>query len=147
MTHARNWVLLYSGSAASVWFFATTRKTTRVVFSLRAPGSIFFFFFPVTDLCVCVCVWVRRSCVYKNDQAIKENQSKTLQEEEPCPRFAHQLVYDEMHKVALLHAAVPQSLHVRNANGVDNFSQQAAVGWKCSLKKCFPTLGPLDSNQ
>lgn len=37
--------------------------------------------------------------MYKNDQAVKENPSKALQEEEPCPRFAHQLVYDEMHKV------------------------------------------------
>lgn len=43
-----------------------------------------------------------RSCVYKNDQAAKENPSKSLQEEEPCPRFAHQLVYDELHKVSLL---------------------------------------------
>lgn len=48
--------------------------------------------------CVCVCS-CSRSCVYKNDQAVKENPSKALQEEEPCPRFAHQLVYDEMHKV------------------------------------------------
>lgn len=40
-----------------------------------------------------------RSCVYKNDQAAKDNPSKSLQEEEPCPRFAHQLVYDELHKV------------------------------------------------
>lgn len=40
-----------------------------------------------------------RSCVYKNDQAAKDNLSKSLQEEEPCPRFAHQLVYDELHKV------------------------------------------------
>lgn len=37
--------------------------------------------------------------MYKNDQAVKENPSKAVQEEEPCPRFAHQLVYDEMHKV------------------------------------------------
>lgn len=46
-----------------------------------------------------MCVFLLRSCVYKNDQAVKENPSKALQEEEPCPRFAHQLVYDEMHKV------------------------------------------------
>lgn len=45
------------------------------------------------------CVFVCRSCVYKNDQAVKENPTKALQEEEPCPRFAHQLVYDELHKV------------------------------------------------
>ncbi|KAK2096627.1 Muskelin 1, intracellular mediator containing kelch motif [Saguinus oedipus] len=38
------------------------------------------------------------SCVYKNDQAAKDNPTKSLQEEEPCPRFAHQLVYDELHK-------------------------------------------------
>lgn len=49
---------------------------------------------------VSMCVRLLRSCVYKNDQAVKENPSKALQEEEPCPRFAHQLVYDEMHKVA-----------------------------------------------
>lgn len=49
---------------------------------------------------VCIdCVFVCRSCVYKNDQAVKENTTKALQEEEPCPRFAHQLVYDELHKV------------------------------------------------
>lgn len=41
-----------------------------------------------------------RSCVYKNDQAAKDNLNKSLQEEEPCPRFAHQLVYDELHKVS-----------------------------------------------
>lgn len=40
--------------------------------------------------------------MYKNDQAVKENISKTLQEEEPCPRFAHQLVYDELHKVTTI---------------------------------------------
>uniref|UniRef100_A0A3P8ZJ68 Muskelin 1, intracellular mediator containing kelch motifs n=1 Tax=Esox lucius TaxID=8010 RepID=A0A3P8ZJ68_ESOLU len=47
------------------------------------------------------------SCVYKNDQAVKENPSKVLQEEEPCPRFAHQLVYDEMHKVHYLFGGNP----------------------------------------
>ncbi|XP_048465952.1 muskelin [Rhincodon typus] len=41
------------------------------------------------------------SCVYKNDQSVKDNPNKSLQEEEPCPRFAHQLVYDDMHKVSL----------------------------------------------
>lgn len=35
---------------------------------------------------------------------MKENPSKALQEEEPCPRFAHQLVYDEMHKVTHTHS-------------------------------------------
>lgn len=52
---------------------------------------------------MCVCALLLRSCVYKNDQALKENPSKALQEEEPCPRFAHQLVYDEMHKVTHTH--------------------------------------------
>uniref|UniRef100_A0A7N8YCG9 Muskelin 1, intracellular mediator containing kelch motifs n=1 Tax=Mastacembelus armatus TaxID=205130 RepID=A0A7N8YCG9_9TELE len=47
------------------------------------------------------------SCVYKNDQAVKENPTKALQEEEPCPRFAHQLVYDEMHKVHYLFGGNP----------------------------------------
>ncbi|XP_063142830.1 muskelin isoform X5 [Rattus norvegicus] len=47
------------------------------------------------------------SCVYKNDQAAKENLSKSLQEEEPCPRFAHQLVYDELHKVHYLFGGNP----------------------------------------
>ncbi|KAK9400227.1 muskelin [Crotalus adamanteus] len=48
-----------------------------------------------------------RSCVYKNDQAAKENSNKSLQEEEPCPRFAHQLVYDELHKVHYLFGGNP----------------------------------------
>uniref|UniRef100_H3BAD6 Muskelin 1 n=1 Tax=Latimeria chalumnae TaxID=7897 RepID=H3BAD6_LATCH len=48
-----------------------------------------------------------RSCVYKNDQSVKENPNKSLQEEEPCPRFAHQLVYDEMHKVHYLFGGNP----------------------------------------
>lgn len=52
------------------------------------------------------CLCLLRSCVYKNDQTVKENPSKALQEEEPCPRFAHQLVYDEMHKVANAHSAL-----------------------------------------
>uniref|UniRef100_A0A670YWJ5 Muskelin 1 n=1 Tax=Pseudonaja textilis TaxID=8673 RepID=A0A670YWJ5_PSETE len=47
------------------------------------------------------------SCVYKNDQAAKENLNKSLQEEEPCPRFAHQLVYDELHKVHYLFGGNP----------------------------------------
>ncbi|XP_068045487.1 muskelin isoform X3 [Anomalospiza imberbis] len=47
------------------------------------------------------------SCVYKNDQAAKENPGKSLQEEEPCPRFAHQLVYDELHKVHYLFGGNP----------------------------------------
>ncbi|XP_044534950.1 muskelin [Gracilinanus agilis] len=47
------------------------------------------------------------SCVYKNDQASKDNPSKSLQEEEPCPRFAHQLVYDELHKVHYLFGGNP----------------------------------------
>lgn len=47
-------------------------------------------------------MFVSRSCVYKNDQAVKENPTKALQEEEPCPRFAHQLVYDELHKVVFI---------------------------------------------
>uniref|UniRef100_A0A671NHU4 Muskelin-like n=2 Tax=Sinocyclocheilus anshuiensis TaxID=1608454 RepID=A0A671NHU4_9TELE len=47
------------------------------------------------------------SCVYKNDQAVKENPTKALQEEEPCPRFAHQLVYDELHKVHYLFGGNP----------------------------------------
>lgn len=53
--------------------------------------------------------------MYKNDQAVKENPSKALQEEEPCPRFAHQLVYDEMHKVITLYytntAQLPLPVH------------------------------------
>ncbi|XP_043569159.1 muskelin [Chiloscyllium plagiosum] len=47
------------------------------------------------------------SCVYKNDQSIKDNPNKSLQEEEPCPRFAHQLVYDDMHKVHYLFGGNP----------------------------------------
>ncbi|MXQ92813.1 hypothetical protein E5288_WYG002864 [Bos mutus] len=50
------------------------------------------------------------SCVYKNDQAAKDNPSKSLQEEEPCPRFAHQLVYDELHKPVL--PLFPEAPHV-----------------------------------
>lgn len=48
--------------------------------------------------------------MYKNDQAVKENPTKALQEEEPCPRFAHQLVYDELHKVTSLHFMVYDSI-------------------------------------
>ncbi|MGH0119314.1 UNVERIFIED_CONTAM: hypothetical protein FKN15_025785 [Acipenser sinensis] len=47
------------------------------------------------------------SCVYKNDQAVKEHTNKSLLEEEPCPRFAHQLVYDELHKVHYLFGGNP----------------------------------------
>lgn len=65
---------------------------------------------------MCVCV---RSCVYKNDQAVKENSSKSLQEEEPCPRFAHQLVYDEMHKVRTqTHTKITQQSHTRAASTI-----------------------------
>ncbi|XP_072327210.1 muskelin isoform X3 [Scyliorhinus torazame] len=47
------------------------------------------------------------SCVYKNDQSLKDNLNKSIQEEEPCPRFAHQLVYDDMHKVHYLFGGNP----------------------------------------
>lgn len=58
-----------------------------------------FFVLPVGTTNNSLLLWIFRSCVYKNDQAAKENPGKSLQEEEPCPRFAHQLVYDELHKV------------------------------------------------
>lgn len=44
---------------------------------------------------------------------MKENPSKALQEEEPCPRFAHQLVYDEMHKVTHTHTHTRSSCSLR----------------------------------
>ncbi|KAG2460382.1 MKLN1 protein, partial [Polypterus senegalus] len=69
------------------------------------------------------------SCVYKNDQSIKENPSKNLQEEEPCPRFAHQLVYDEMHKVHYLFGGNPGKSCSPKMR-LDDF-------W--SLKLCRPT--------
>ncbi|XP_061418708.1 muskelin isoform X2 [Lethenteron reissneri] len=48
------------------------------------------------------------SCVYKNFQAGKEGAAgRGSVEEEPCPRFAHQLVYDEVHKVHYLFGGNP----------------------------------------
>ena len=46
---------------------------------------------------------------------MKENSSKAIQEEEPCPRFAHQLVYDEMHKVSHTHAHTHSSCWDNNS--------------------------------
>lgn len=73
-----------------------SRVFSKAAGSVEYFSSLFQFFIP--------CVLPLRSCVYKNDQAVKENPSKALQEEEPCPRFAHQLVYDELHKVTHTHS-------------------------------------------
>lgn len=58
-----------------------------------------------------------RTCVYRNDNsrerensdAAGSNGNRSLGEE-PCPRFAHQLVYDNVKKVCLLEFKVEQHL-------------------------------------
>jgi hypothetical protein len=47
--------------------------------------------------------YVCRTCVYRNDSS-REKESDTSNRvpgEEPCPRFAHQLVYDHVKKVCI----------------------------------------------
>jgi hypothetical protein len=39
-----------------------------------------------------------RSCIYRNENTGEQYWSK-MQHIEPCPRFAHQLVYDHVNKV------------------------------------------------
>lgn len=74
-----------------------------------------------------------RSCVYKNDQALKENPSKALQEEEPCPRFAHQLVYDEMHKVTY------------TAHTHTHTHKHAHYNPSCHIAKCYQRMKAFQS--
>ena len=47
-----------------------------------------------------------RSCVYKNENIGQQYWTK-MQNVEPCPRFAHQLVYDDIHKVHYLFGGNP----------------------------------------
>lgn len=47
-----------------------------------------------------------RSCVYKNENMGQQYWTK-MQNVEPCPRFAHQLVYDDIHKVHYLFGGNP----------------------------------------
>lgn len=46
------------------------------------------------------------SCVYKNENMGQQYWTK-MQNVEPCPRFAHQLVYDHLHKVHYLFGGNP----------------------------------------
>ncbi|PFX17036.1 Muskelin [Stylophora pistillata] len=46
------------------------------------------------------------SCVYKNENMGQQYWTK-MQNVEPCPRFAHQLVYDDIHKVHYLFGGNP----------------------------------------
>lgn len=41
------------------------------------------------------------SCIYRNEN-IGEKYWRKMQDYEPCPRFAHQLVYDHVKKVRLI---------------------------------------------
>lgn len=41
-----------------------------------------------------------RSCIYQSDVKECESNGKTDKPLEPCPRFAHQLVYDHIRKVS-----------------------------------------------
>ncbi|CAG0889290.1 unnamed protein product [Darwinula stevensoni] len=47
----------------------------------------------------------RWSCVYKNDASNQALSDKI--QKEPCPRYAHQLVYDEVHKIHYLFGGNP----------------------------------------
>lgn len=40
----------------------------------------------------------KRSCIYQNE-SIREKYWAKTNDHEPCPRFAHQLVYDNVNKV------------------------------------------------
>lgn len=40
-----------------------------------------------------------RSCIYQSDIKDYDNTGKADRPLEPCPRFAHQLVYDHIRKV------------------------------------------------
>ncbi len=48
--------------------------------------------------CFSLFVHVFRTCVYRNEN-VGEQYWRQMQYVEPCPRFAHQLVYDERKKV------------------------------------------------
>lgn len=45
--------------------------------------------------------FIARTCVYKNEN-VGEQYWTRMQYIEPCPRFAHQLVYDEKKKAIII---------------------------------------------
>ncbi|KAG1683390.1 Muskelin [Nymphon striatum] len=54
----------------------------------------------------CYCYIIFRSCIYKNDNTDLQYWSK-INTTAPCPRFAHQLVYDHIRKVHYLFGGNP----------------------------------------
>ncbi|XP_072181671.1 muskelin-like [Diadema setosum] len=70
----------------------------------------------------------RWSCVYKNENN-DQQYWKQQQHVEPCPRYAHQLVYDHLHKRHYLFGGNPGN-HNRQRPRLDDF-------W--SLELCRPT--------
>ncbi|XP_042910813.1 muskelin isoform X2 [Parasteatoda tepidariorum] len=51
------------------------------------------------------------SCVYQSEVRENDSASQNAQPSEPCPRFAHQLVYDHVKKVHYLFGGNPGRLH------------------------------------
>ncbi|XP_012154161.1 muskelin 1 isoform X2 [Megachile rotundata] len=70
----------------------------------------------------------RWSCIYRNDNIGEKYWSK-MQDFEPCPRFAHQLVYDHVKKVHFLFGGNPGRACLPNLR-LDDFWQ---------LKLCRPS--------
>ncbi|XP_070558105.1 muskelin-like [Ptychodera flava] len=68
------------------------------------------------------------SCIYKNENSSPQYWTK-MQHLEPCPRFAHQLTYDHVHKVHYLFGGNPGKSNLPRMR-LDDF-------W--SLKLCRPT--------
>ncbi|MPC16516.1 Muskelin [Portunus trituberculatus] len=73
-----------------------------------------------------------RSCIYRNEQTGESYWSK-MQHVEPCPRFAHQLVYDDVNKVHYLFGGNPGKASLPKMR-LDDF-------W--SLRLCRPSTQQL----
>lgn len=57
------------------------------------------------------------SCIYRNDNVGEKYWSK-MQDYEPCPRYAHQLVYDHVKKVCCILLTKNCSVSTAHNNGV-----------------------------
>ncbi|XP_035224067.1 muskelin-like isoform X2 [Stegodyphus dumicola] len=64
------------------------------------------------------------SCIYQKCVKDQENATKTEQPSEPCPRFAHQLVYDHIRKIHYMFGGNPGKVHSPNMRLDDFWSLQ-----------------------
>ena len=81
-------------------------------------------------------VFVARSCIYRNrSEPSGPEAARPLVE--PCPRFAHQLVFDHVRKVR---PQPPSSVARRGRNRPPLSQGEAATGLLCCVHRVVPAL-------